>query len=276
MGIKIWYQSMSRQAVWSSYQDHLKAILQTVKDPDTEIEVHGITKVGGVAPQFRYLEYLETGEVMENLHQAIERKFDAFLIGNILDPGLRECREIANIPVLGLCETVCHVACMSGASFSLVTINEKFTPRVIENVVRYGLKDRLAAVNRMKIERIADVDAGFHDEAARARIIEQFQAAATANTDAGAEVVIAAGGVPMALLAMAGVHATPSGAPILNGITTLVKMGEAAVKLDRIMGGTFTSKRLHYRPPGADQIAEIRKHYGANIYPTVGAPPAKP
>ena len=62
--------------------------------------------------------------------------------------------------------------------------------------------------------------------------------------------VIAAGGVPMALLAYAGVHTTPSGAPILNGITTLVKMGEAAVKLDRIMGGNFTSKRLHYKPPG--------------------------
>ena len=276
MGMKIWYQSMSRQTAWRSYSDYLKRILDQVKDPDTEIEVHGITKVGGLAPQYRYLEYLETGEVMENVHQAMERKFDAFLIGNIADPGLRECREIANIPVLGLCETTCHVACISGASFSLVTINEKFTPRVIENVVRYGLKERLAAVRRMKIERIADIDAGFDDEAARTRIIEQFQAAAKATTDAGAEVVIAAGGVPMALLAIAGVHTTPSGAPILNGITTLVKMGEMAVKLDRIMGGTFTSKRLHYRPPGADQIAEIRKHYGAHIYPTVGASSTKP
>ena len=62
---------------------------------------------------------------------------------------------------------------------------------------------------------------------------------------------------------------TPSGAPILNGITTLVKMGEMAVKLDRIMGGTFTSKRLQYAPPGSDQIAEIREYYGANIYPSV-------
>ncbi len=274
--MKIWYQSMSRQAVWSAYSQYLPQILDQVKDPDTEIEIHGITKVGGVAPQYRYLEYLETAEVMENVHRAMERKFDAFLIGNIADPGLRECREIANIPVLGLCETACHVACISGANFSLVTLNEKFTPRVIENVVRYGLKDRLVAVNRMQLDRIADLDAGFHDEAARERIVEQFQAAAKANTDAGAEVVIAAGGVAMALLAFARVYTTPSGAPILNGITTLVKMGEMAVKLDRIMGGAFTSKRLHYKPPGAEQIAEIRKFYGADIYPTVIAPPAKP
>ncbi|MBI2293479.1 MAG: hypothetical protein HYU73_24755, partial [Betaproteobacteria bacterium] len=41
-----------------------------------------------------------------------------------------------------------------------------------------------------------------------------------------------------------------------------------AVKLDRIMGGKFTSKRLAYAPPGRDQIDEIRKYYG-DVYPTV-------
>jgi len=268
--MKIWYQSMSRfETKWKSYPRHLRQILDRVKDPDTEIEIHGITKIGGFADQYRYLEYLETGEVMENVHKAMEQKFDAFLIGNIADPGLRECREIANFPVLGLCETSLHVACMMGANFSLVTINEKFTPRIVENVHHYGLRDRLAAVNRMKVDRILNLDEGFENPEVLRNLIGQFQAAAKANTDAGAEVVIAAGGVVMALLAYAGVYTTPSGAPILNGITTLIKAGEMAVKLDRIMGGTFTSKRLQYAPPGPDQIAEIREHYGANIYPTV-------
>ena len=42
----------------------------------------------------------------------------------------------------------------------------------------------------------------------------------------------------------------------------------AAVKMNRIMGGRFTSKRLQYAPPGRDQIDEIRKYYG-DVYPTV-------
>jgi len=164
MGMKIWYQSMSRfETKWKSYPKYLRRILDQVKDPETEIEVHGITKIGGFADQYRYLEYLETGEVMENVHTALKRGFDAFLIGNIADPGLRECREIANIPVLGLCETSLHTACMMGANFSLVTINEKFTPRIVENVVHYGLKDRLAAVNRMKVDRILNLDEGFEN-----------------------------------------------------------------------------------------------------------------
>jgi hypothetical protein len=43
-------------------------------------------------------------------------------------------------------ETSRQGACMMGANFSLVTINDKFTPRIVENVVHYGLKNRLAAV----------------------------------------------------------------------------------------------------------------------------------
>jgi hypothetical protein len=77
--MKIWYQSMSRfQTKWKSYPKYLRQILDQVKDPDTEIELHGITKIGGFADQYRYLEYLETGEVMENVHTAMERGFDAF------------------------------------------------------------------------------------------------------------------------------------------------------------------------------------------------------
>jgi allantoin racemase len=270
--MKLWYQSMSRQTEWGGYPRVLRGILDRVKDPGTEIHVAGITEIGGVGDQFRYLEYLETGEVLKNVHRAVREGFDAFLIGNIADPGLREAREIANIPVLGLCESAMHVACMMGANFSFVTINEKFTPRIVENVHRYGLRERFVGASRMSIDRLTDLGAGFEPGEAQDRIVAQFNQAARRNTDAGAEVVIAAGGVVMALLAHAGIHETQDNVPILNGITNLVKLGEAAVKLDRIMGGRFTSKKCVYAPPPPDQIETFRKHYGADIYPTVKAP----
>lgn len=269
--MKLWYQSMSRQKSWSNYNVSLRRILEGIKDPDTEIEVHGITKIGGLADQFHYLDYLESGEVLENVHTAHKQGFDAFLIGNIGDPVIHAAREITTMPVLGLCETALHTACMMGKNFSLVTINEKFTPRIIDNVHRYKLQDRLAAVNRMTIDRINDLDEGFTSAAARKRIVAQFLKAANANVDAGAEVIIAAGGVVMALLAEAGVHEAAKNTPILNGIVSLVKMGEAAVKMNRIMGGHFLSKRLYYAPPSSDQIDEIRAHYG-DVYPTVQSP----
>jgi hypothetical protein len=103
--MRLWYQSMSRQTEWGGYPAVLRSILDKVKDPGTEIHVAGITEIGGVGDQFRYLEYLETGEVLKNVQRAVLEGYDAFLIGNIADPGLREAREIANIPVLGLCES---------------------------------------------------------------------------------------------------------------------------------------------------------------------------
>ena len=272
--MKLWYQSMSRQEAWGEYNKALRRILNRVKDPDTEIEVHGITKRGGLADQFHYLDYLESGEVMENVQIATKRGFDAFLIGNIGDPGIHACREITHMPVLGLCETALHTACMMGHNFSLVTINEKFTPRIIDNVHRYKLERRLAAVNRMTIDRINDLDEGFTKASARKRIFDQFMKAADANVEQGAEVIIAAGGVVMALLAEFGVHQAAKNTPILNGIVSLVKMGEAAVKMNRLMGGKFLSKRLYYAPPGSDQIDEIRKYYG-DVYPTVISPAQK-
>ena len=268
MKMKIWYQSMSRQTSWGHYNVALRGILDRIRDPDTTIEVHGITQRGGLADQFHYLDYLESGEVMENVQTATRRGFDAFLIGNIGDPGIHACREITTMPVLGLCETALHTACMMGRNFSLVTINEKFTPRIIDNVHRYKLERRLAAVSRMTIDRINDLDEGFTRAAARKRIFDQFMKAANANVEQGAEVIIAAGGVVMALLAQFGVHSAAKNTPILNGIVSLVKMGEAAVKMNRLMGGKFLSKRLYYAPPGVDQIDEIRAHYG-DVYPTV-------
>ena len=171
--MKLWYQSMSRQKEWGSYNKVLRQILNEVKDKGTEIEVHGITKIGGLADQYRYLEYLETGEVMENVQIAMKRGFDAFLIGNIGDPGIRECREIANIPVLGLCETSLHIACMMGANFSFVGISPKWTPRVLENVYRYGVERRMVTTEPMSTSPL-DLKRCFIDPEYLKVILQQF------------------------------------------------------------------------------------------------------
>ena len=267
--MKLWYQSLTRLDAWPVYNRVLRDIVDRTRDADTQIDIHGVTRIGGVGDQYRYLEFLETAEVLDNVRRAEAEGYDAFLIGNIADPGLMVAREISSIPILGLCESAIHVACMMGANFSLITINEKFTPRIVENVARAGLMGRMVPPNRMRVERLVDLEAGFTDEAARGRIVAQFNEAAAASEAAGAEVVVAAGGVVMALLAMQEMHQTSGGAVILNGITNLVKMGEFAAKSHRLMGGRFTSKRVTFAPPPPKQIAELRRYYGDDIYPGV-------
>ena len=129
---------------------------------------------------------------------------------------------------------------------------------MVENVDRYGLRVRGSSARAGCASTgpgDLDLGAGFQPGPAQNEIIAQFNEAARKNTENGAEVVIAAGGVVMALLAHAGIPASEDGVPILNGITNLVKLGEAAVKLDRIMGGRFVSKQMRLRAASADQIA---------------------
>lgn len=267
--MRLWYQSLTRPTAWAAYNAALRRVLDEAKEAGTEIEIHGIEKRGGVGDQFRYLEFIEAGEVLENVERATREGFDGFLIGNIADPGLREAREITDMPVLGLGETSMHLANMMGGNFSLVTGNAKHAPKIIENVTRYGLREKLFAVRRMSVERLVDLNEGFVNPAAGQALIDEFLAAARANVDEGAEVVIPAVGVLMTLLAIHGVNEVRAGIPILNGVTALVKMGETAVRMRALFKGSWTSRRATYAAPPLNQIDELRRFYGP-VYPFLG------
>jgi allantoin racemase len=97
-------------------------------------------------------------------------------------------------------------------------------------------------------------------------MVDEFLVAALANVAEGAEIVIPAVGVVTTLLARHGIHEAAPGVPILNTVAALVKMGEAAVKMRKLFGGSWTSRRAMYAAPPTDQIDELRKYYGP-VYP---------
>jgi len=136
---------------------------------------------------------------------------------------------------------------------------------VTENIAGYGLSGRLASIDRMEVEQPAVFDRAFEDEAVKAEVIEQFRAAARLGLAKGAETVIPAGGIVMTLLAEAGVHEV-DGAPVINGLIALMKMGEMAAGTRRLTGH-FTSKRLTYAPPSGALLDDIRRAYGSHVYP---------
>ena len=269
--MRIWYQSLTRKDRWEGYNIALKRMLEAAKDPATEIEIHCIEKRGGIGDQFHYLESIETQEVLENVETAGRQGFDAFVIGNIGDPGLREARELASFPVFGLCETSTHIASMMGANFALITGNEKHASRIVDNVNRYGLGSRLHGVRSMSVERLVDLESAFGDADARRALVDEFIRAGEAACADGAEVIIPSIGVLMVLLASHGIHALRGGTvPVFNGSIALVKFAEAALKLRRAMGGQWTSRRALYAQPPADQLDELRAAYG-DVFSTLSA-----
>lgn len=255
--MRIWYQSFASFERLVGYASALREFLQSLATPEVAFEVYGLER-GGLGDQFRVFEHFDTAEILRNARRAEREGFDAVAIGNILDPGLREAREVVDIPVLGLCEASLLLACLMGRNFSLVTVNERFIPRIEENVRRYGLRERLCGIDTMGVE-VEELDRAYRDPAWHEGVVERFTGGVRRLLTGGAEVVIPAGGVAMLFLARAGVHVL-EGVPILNGIVALVRLAEMAVRF-RKTTGIFASRRLMYRGPSPELLAEARRVY---------------
>lgn len=265
--MRLWYQSLgaSRRVKDGPYVQALNRLVTRAAAPNTKVDVYGLSEGRAIADQYRYLEFLDTQELLENGLKAEREGYDAFLIANIFEPGLHALRELINIPVLGLCESSVHVACLMGTSFSIVNVNPKFTRRVVENITSYGLASRLVSIDRMQIERASVFDSAYENTEMRTSILNQFMDAARIGIAKGAETIIPAGGNAMTLLADSGVHQVDN-APIVNGVFALIKVGEMAVGLRQITGA-FTSKCMTYAPPTGALLQDIRRFYGSAIYP---------
>ena len=265
--MRLYYQTlgMSRQSKSGHYGQFLQDIIAKASAPGTTVDVYGLSPQRAVADQYRYLEFQDTNEVLENGLKAESEGYDAFLIGNIFQPGLHELRELLNIPVLGLAECSVQMACLMGPSFSIINVNPKFNRRIVDGIRLQGLESRMVSVEMMTVERPGVFDAALSDPDVRAAIVAQFIETSRRALDKGAEVLIPAGGSLMAAIIQANLHQV-DGAPVLNGITALIKTGEMAVQM-RALTGTFTSKRLSYAPPTGKLLADVRAAYGDHVYP---------
>jgi len=262
--MKLWYQSLAREAQDIAYGADLKRVIASVVEPGTTVHLQGLAGSAGIGAHYRFLEYHDTREVLQNAIRAEKEGFDAFLIGNITDAGLDTARELLNIPVLGLSETSLHVASLMAPSFGLVAIAERWKVKLMQLVERYGMRGKLAGIEVMETSPI-ELRAAFRDDARRSDVIARFTAAAEKLLTQGAEAIIPAGGEVSAFVIDAGLHEIGR-APVVTGIYELLKMGEMAVKL-KALTGRFTSKRFSYAPPTGDLLLRIREAYGPDVYP---------
>lgn len=262
--MKLWYQSLARETESTPYGEILRRVINNCADPGTEVHLQGIRESAGIGVHYRFLEYHDTREVIYNAMRAEHAGFDAFLIGNASDAGILAAREVTNLPVLALSETSLLVSCMMGASVGLITVSDKWTPRIMENVRRCGMERRVVGVEGLNTSPL-ELKKAMVDDSLRDAVVADFTAAARRLLNKGAEIIIPEGGDVIVFLADANIYEIER-APIINGIVELVKMGELAVKL-RKHTGRFTSKRFGSAAPSGDFLERIRNFYGPDVYP---------
>jgi Asp/Glu/hydantoin racemase len=237
----------------------IQSLCDRAVEPGTTVEVRGTTH-GALGDQYRLFWHYDVREVLDNaLKIRKSGGYDAFLVGNSLDPGIVELRELLDIPVLTFMEVGCHVACMMGERFGLISLNERMIPRYREIVVGYGLRHRLAAIEAVEVNNIRSLDAIFADRDAGAQLVEETLRASRRAIAQGSEVIIATGPLT-ALLGQHGVNEI-DGVPLLDVQSYLAKMGEVMVKMKKLTG-VHVSRRMLYEAPSEAMFKEVAKVRG--------------
>lgn len=247
---RVWYQSFVDPHEQRPYMLRLQEHLAAYAAPQVRFEVHG------VSPPDRFLspltEFRCAAQAIRGAIEAQRQGYDAVVIGHFQEPGLVESRCALDIPVVGLGEATMLHACTLGRTFGLVTINPVFIPWHRDQIARLGLGQRAVGVLAVDTQ-VATYMRAFEDQAVYQQVKEDFCRRAEALAEAGAEVVIPAGGLPMLLLAREK-NLTVRGAVVLNGIAVVAAAVEMALKLFRQTGvavsrqGTFAKA-----PPEAIQ-----------------------
>ncbi len=242
---KIWFQGATDRVAHAPYisklEPHLKAIL------DAEFAWTFNTTTPPATTTHALTEFRIARNFIRNAVEAERQKYDAIAITHFQDAGLAEVKSVVDIPVLGLGETTLFHACTLGRKLGLVTINPAFIPWHEDQVMRYGLTSRVVGVRAVDAE-ITDFMAAFSHQNAYESLKDKWDRECRVLLDAGADVIVPAGGLPMMLYA-AQPGANLDGAPIVNGITLIAKMAEMAIKLRKI-SGTGVSRRSNFaRPP---------------------------
>jgi Asp/Glu/hydantoin racemase len=241
MTYRIWFQGATDRVHMAPYivrvEAHLKAILDpqftgsfnTTTPPATT--THALTEMR-IAANF-----------VRNAVQAEREGYDAVAITHFQDAGLMEAKSAVGIPVLGLGETSLYHACTLGRKLGLVTINPAFVPWHEDQVIRYGLQQRVIGVRAVDAT-VSDFIDAFASEEAFKKLEPKWTRECRILLEAGADVIVPAGGLPMMLYA-AQPGASIDGAPIVNGISVIAKTAEIFVKLR-----TSVSRRSNFaRPP---------------------------
>lgn len=242
---KIWFQGATDRALMSPYIAEVEAHFRKALDPEFEFTFN--TTTPPATTTHALTEYRVGYNFIRSAVEAERQGYDAVAVTHFQDPGLAEAKSAVGIPVLGLGETTLHFSLTLGRKLGLVTINPAFIPWHEDQLSKYGMTSRVVGVRAVDAS-VLDYIAAFADRGAFEKLQPLWERECRALLDAGADVIVPAGGIPMMLFG-GRPGAQIDGAPIVNGMTVIAKSAEMAIKLKRDAGIAVSRRSNFARPP---------------------------
>jgi len=200
---------------------------EAVAAPGTTIVTTNPT-MGPVSIEGHYDEAMAAIGVIDEVKKGEAEGFDGYVVACFGDPGLLAAREAAQGPVVGIAEAAMHMASLVSCGFSIISTLARSRPILEHLVEAYGMSRLCRSV---RATNLAVLDLEKPESNARAAILAECRRAVE---DDHAEAVLL-GCAGMADLQAA--IAAELGIPVVDGVTSAVKLVESAVTL-----GLRTSK----------------------------------
>ncbi len=230
------------------YQAKLTETVRSAASEGTEIDVLRLPEAIVAGKGFASAQALELRAMLRAIAAAVESGYEAVGIGNGFDPGLWEARELFEIPVLGLFETVSMFALRVGWRFGVICSGNSGVSRVEEMAARYGIAGRMVRPVAVGIS-VPQVVGSFGDPKAAAEIHDSVTSLAGELAARGAEVGVVASGALDVFLSTQPAISTPI--PVLPSVKILVKELEAAAHMARLWIPSVSRAGRFAKPPAS-------------------------
>ena len=213
---------------------------RAVAAPDTVIEA--ISPAAGP----RSIEGF-TDEVLASYHlvdavASARGKYDGIIVACYGDPALAACREVADVPVVGIAEASFHMACLVAHKWSVITVLPRILPLIEEVVHRNGLERRCASVRSAPLT-VLEIEADLE----RAKRLMVVEAAKAVEEDAAEAILLGCAGLGPLDKAMQ----AELGVPVFDGTACAVKLVESLLAY-----GVTTSRVAAYQRPERKELVD--------------------
>ncbi len=273
--MKIWHQSFTTLSRVPEYNEKLRAHIKKIVRSDTEVVVHGSHEDThdhrpGAGPStdvgYAYMQALHSHQFSYAAILAEESGFDAFTLGTIPEPGIRETKSLVTIPVVGYGECAMSLAGHLGHRFGVLLFIKEMIPMIESNIERLGMISRCAAIKYVGFPSTAVLPT----KDAPSDILDIFYDNARQLIADGADVIIP-GEAPLSLLLNRAGITRVDDVPVIEGIAATLKTAELLVDMKHQIG-TWRSTRGYYQAiPPRERVKELTQLYGiSKLFTTAG------
>jgi allantoin racemase len=260
MPLKFWYQSGVDFGHHPGYRKALTTRFAEVASPGTTVSLHGTNKKFNrglivddciSSPWSYQMTYVPM--FFSALQEAERTGHDAFIIGSLSEPALREMRSLATIPVVTVAESSMLTACTVAPKTALVTLSKQHAVYIKKAVDIHRLDERILGIYTVDdVMTEAELDRSFDNPGP---YLEKFKDAARVAISDGADAIIAAEGMMAAMTSVNHLFEIDR-VPLIDATAASVLFSEFAVAMAQ-RAGLEASRRFAYARPSPAALAAL-------------------